>query len=113
MILDTKIDNGILLAGIQTKEASLKNADEFKAEMLDLFNKGHRNIVLSFKQVEYIDSSFLGALVASLKSGLSKKGDILLVELKQDIHDLLCLIRMDKVFRIYSTKDEAFEKLLP
>lgn len=111
MILKTYPDSGLLMAAIRIKEASLQNADEFKTELITQLNKGYSTVILSFKEVEYVDSSFLGALVASLKHALQIKGDIILIDLKQDIYDLLCLIRMDKVFKIYRTKEEAFGKL--
>lgn len=112
MLLKTTADSGILVAEIQISEASLENADEFKLELISQLNKGYREVILSFKEVEYVDSSFLGALVSSLKYALTLKGDIILTNLKKDIYDLLCLIRMDKVFKIYKTKEEAFGKLI-
>lgn len=111
MLLKANVENGILVAVIQTREASLQNADEFKVQMITQLNKGYNIAILSFREVEYVDSSFLGALVSSLKHALSLKGDIILADIKEDIYDLLCLIRMDKVFKIYKTKEEAFRKL--
>lgn len=111
MLLKTNNKSEILTAVIQAKEASLQNADEFKTEMAGQLNKGYSKVILSFEEVEYVDSSFLGALVSSLKHALVLKGDIILADLKEDIYDLLCLIRMDKVFKIYKTKEEAFGKL--
>ena len=111
MLLKTTADRGKLVAAIQIKVASLQNAEEFKLEMITQLNKGYHEVILSFKEVEYIDSSFLGALVSSLKHALLLKGDIILTDLKKDIFDLLCLIRMNKVFKIYKTKEEAFGKL--
>lgn len=111
MLLKTTADRGILVAAIQIKEASLQNAEEFKLEMITQINKGYHKVILSFKEVEYIDSSFLGALVSSLKHALLFKGDIILTDLRQNIYDLLCLIRMNKVFKIYKTKEEALGKL--
>ena len=111
MLLKTTAERGILVAAIQIKEASLKNAEEFRLELITQINKGYHEIILNFKEVEYVDSSFLGALVSSLKYALLSKGDIVLTNLKQDIFDLLCLIRMNKVFKIYKTTEEALEKL--
>jgi anti-sigma B factor antagonist len=111
MILETTQLGGLLQAKINQREANLKNADQFKQEMFALIDGGHPVLALNFEEVTYVDSSFLGALVSSLKYALSKKGDIYLTNLKKDIHDLLALIRMDKVFKIYSTVAEVVDKV--
>jgi len=106
MILETRETEKFPVATIVAQEANLDNADKFKEEMFALIDKGYPRIVLNFKQVTYIDSSFLGALVASLKYALSKGADIFLIELKKDIHNMLHLIRMDKVFKIYNREED-------
>ena len=59
------------------------------------------------EEVEYIDSSFLGALVSSLKHVISFKSDIILVGMRKDIVNLFALIRLDKVFKIYDNFNDA------
>src|ERR1700710_2084445 len=107
MILETKEVNKLLVASIAAKEANLENAAQFKQEMFAIVDKGHRYIAVDFELVTYIDSSFLGAMVSSLKYALGKGTDIYLIGMKRDILDLLHLIRMDKVFKIYPTVTEA------
>lgn len=96
-----------LMLDLNVNEANLSNAEEFKAELLKLIAKTEKTIVLNLDQVEYIDSSFLGALVSVLKHLLAKKTDLVLVGLRKDITDLFSLIRLDKVFKIYQNFDEV------
>lgn len=102
-------DNLNLLLNLRIKDANMGNADEFKASLLELFNT-HQNkkLILSMADVEYIDSSFLGALVAVLKHTITHKSDLVLVALRKDVSNLFALIRLDKVFKIYIDFDEAF-----
>ena len=100
-------DDNSLMANLDIEEGNLGNADEFKAELVKLFDKHHKRIVLNMERVEYIDSSFLGALVSALKHLISFGSDIVLVGLRKDIADLFALIRLDKVFKIYSNFNEA------
>ena len=97
-----------LLLNLRIKDANLGNADEFKASLLELFN-AHQNkkLVLNMAEVEYIDSSFLGSLVAVLKHAITHKSDLVLVALRKDVSNLFALIRLDKVFKIYDNFDEA------
>ncbi|RXK81805.1 STAS domain-containing protein [Filimonas effusa] len=110
MILSSEERNGYLLATIELAEASLDKADAFRDEVSQLLDAGHKRVVISFEKVTYIDSSFLGALVASLKYAISKQADISLVSLQKDIYNLMHLIRIDKVFSIYNNIDEAVLK---
>ncbi|WP_158827173.1 STAS domain-containing protein [Mucilaginibacter lacusdianchii] len=96
-----------LWADVNLTEANLSNANEFKALLIDLLNQKQKSIVLNMTQVTYIDSSFLGALVAGLKHAISMQFDIILVGLQPDIHDLIKLIRLDKVFKIYNDNSQV------
>lgn len=106
MILETKEAGKFLVATIIPHEANLDNAEKFKQELFAIIDKGHHLIVVSFEQVTYVDSSFLGAMVSSLKYALGKSTEIFLTDLHKDIYGMLHLIRMDKVFKIYRTIDD-------
>ena len=97
-----------LLLNLHIKDADLGHADEFKALLIDLFNNHQKKrLIINMKDVEYIDSSFLGALVSALKHAISFKSDIILVGMRKDIVNLFALIRLDKVFKIYDNFDDA------
>jgi anti-sigma B factor antagonist len=111
MILNYEEINGIPVAVILPKEGNLDNADAFKHELSQIIDKAGKNVIVDFRNVSYVDSSFLGSLVSCLKRAMPRGTDILLVELRSDIYNLLHLIRMDKVFKIYKTAQEATENL--
>lgn len=107
MISIYKQDEKNLLLDLDLQEADLNNADEFKTELLRLFETHQKRVILNMQKVKYIDSSFLGALVAVLRHLISVKQDIVLVSVRKDIADLFALVRLDKVFKIYGSFDEA------
>ena len=82
-------------------------ADMLKAEMTAIVDKHPKKILADFSLVQYVDSSFLGALVSSLKYAVANGCDIAVINLPRDIHDLFSLIRLDKVFKIYVSLAEA------
>ncbi|MFI5160239.1 MAG: STAS domain-containing protein [Sphingobacteriales bacterium] len=96
-----------IIAEVTITEANLSNSDQFKAELVNLFNQHKKIIILDLQELKYVDSAFLGALVSSLKYGMTMKLDIVLVGLRNDIRDLIKLIRLDKVFKIYNYAEEA------
>ncbi|MDT3404202.1 STAS domain-containing protein [Mucilaginibacter terrae] len=102
-----KEEPGHLLVQLTLTEANLSHADHFKEELIALLNLKKRNVWLNLSEVAYVDSSFLGALVAGLKHAIAMQCDVVLLGLQKDIEDLLKLIRLDKVFKIYSNEQEA------
>jgi anti-sigma B factor antagonist len=106
-MIETSIVESGLVVRITIKEASLKVAERFKQSLIDLLDTNHHMLVIDFEKVTYVDSSFLGALVSSLKYALSKQSDIVLANLQKDIYGLFELIRLDKVFAIYPTLESA------
>jgi anti-sigma B factor antagonist len=111
MILKTNEIEKVVQATILPEEASLANADLFKEEMITLIVNGAKLIIVSFENVKYIDSSFLGSLVVALKYAMPRNVDIYLVSLRPDVKNLLTLIRMDKVFKIFKDYEQAMEKI--
>lgn len=89
------------VATIMIAEANMEQADSFKHVLISELDSGHKQIVISFENVQYIDSSFLGALVAALKHALAIGGDLAVYGLNDNILNLFEMIRMDKVFRVF------------
>jgi anti-sigma B factor antagonist len=108
MITIYKEDDANLLLNLQIKDANMGHADDFKAALIDLFDTHQKKrMIINMEEVEYIDSSFLGALVSALKYVISFKSDIILVGMRKDIVNLFALIRLDKVFKIYDSFNDA------
>lgn len=107
-MIQTSPRNGYLLVRIKIKEANLDVADQFKNKLMQLIDQGNTKILVSFEDVAYVDSSFLGALVSVLKYSLSKDGDVAVVNLNSDINNLFNLIRMNKVFKVYTIEPDVF-----
>jgi len=111
MILKTTEIGSTTQATILTQEANLLHAEMFKEEMITIIANGAKLVIVSFENVNYIDSSFLGSLVVALKYAMPRNVDIYLVSLKPDVKNLLTLIRMDKVFKIFKDYGQAMETL--
>lgn len=107
MITINKLNDDSLMVELTIKKATLADADAFRDELIALFDQYHKKIILSMAQVEYIDSSFLGALVVALKHFMASKSDLILVDMHKDIANLFELIRLNKVFKIYNTFNDV------
>jgi anti-sigma B factor antagonist len=107
MIAIVKESPKFIIGEVTITEANLSNSDEFKAELIRLLDEHHKVLILDLQELKYVDSAFLGALVSALKYAISLKLDIVLAGLRNDIRDLIRLIRLDKVFKIYNYAEEA------
>jgi anti-sigma B factor antagonist len=86
-------------------------ADRLKNEVHDLLRRGHRDIVLSLRDVSQIDTSGLTALIAVRSAVLRKKGTITLTNLPSKVHDLLVITRLITAFDVYELESELVHRL--
>lgn len=99
--------NDVIVEVVNLKRATLKEAEEFKLTLLHDIEEGAKKIVVDISECEFIDSTFLGALVVSLKKVTSLGGDLRLVGFQPSVHSMFELTRMYRVFESYKTKEEA------
>jgi len=103
-----KEDRGdIIIEKVNLTRATLKEADEFKQALAKDIETGKKKIVVDLSDCEFIDSTFLGSLVVSLKKITSLGGDLRLVGFQPAVHSMFELTRMYRVFESYKTKEEA------
>jgi anti-anti-sigma factor len=99
----------ILVEVVNLTRATLKEAEEFKLILTNDINTGWRKIIVDLSECEFIDSTFLGALVVSLKKVTGLGGDLRLVGFQPAVHSMFELTRMYRVFESFKTKDEALK----
>jgi len=79
---------------------------QFKEDMRKLTMEGDGRFVLDLKDVQFIDSSGLGAVVASMKQ-LRAGQQLELAALQPIVEKVFRLTRMDSIFTIHGTADQA------
>lgn len=99
----------VVVEKVNLTRATLKEAEEFKKTLLNDIDDGNRKIIVDLSDCEFIDSTFLGALVVSLKKIATLGGDLKLVGFKPNVRSMFELTRMYRVFESYSTTEQALE----
>ena len=79
---------------------------EFKAFVRTCLKDGQRDLVVNLADVQFIDSSGVGMLIHLLQEVRSQGGDIRLLNLSEDIHDLFEMVAIDRLFQILSGEQE-------
>ncbi len=68
---------------------------------------GRKKIVLDFTNVEYLSSAALGKLITMDKKVKASGGKLRLCNIRKDIYEVFAITRLNKVFDIRTTQDEA------
>lgn len=82
-----------LEGGLYVEDALL-----LRTKALAYFQEGHTNFLIDLSQVDYIDSSGLGVLVALQKRALEHHGKLQLHGLTGVVKELFELTRLNKIF---------------
>ena len=73
----------------------------------ELLDKGEKNILVNMANVDYMDSSGVGELIASFTTVARSGGKMKLLNLSPKIKDILQITQLMSVFDIYDDEDEA------
>ena len=115
MVKGSQLDqeDAIKIIQVEGPRAVQTTVSSFHETLRPYIEVKNPRIVLDMSQVEFMDSSFLGAMVVELKRAIAKQGDIKLCSLQQPVKTLFEMLRLFRIFSIYETKQEAqtsFEK---
>jgi anti-sigma B factor antagonist len=72
----------------------------FRSAVSELKDAGGERVILDLGELDFIDSTGLGALVAALKRFQDVGGDVTLADLRPRVAKLLELTGLDKAFTI-------------
>ena len=93
-VIDDRIDAAVAL--------------EFKENMRQMTENAPPKVILDLSAVVFIDSSGLGAIVATMKH-LAPERSLALAGLTAPVDRVFRLTRMDSVFSLYPTLDHALQ----
>jgi anti-anti-sigma factor len=82
------------------------SGNQLRQDISDLIERGTSLVKLNFTDVEFMDSSGLGALVVSLKRVREADGRLILCAINDQVRMILELTNLDNAFEILSGEDE-------
>lgn len=106
MKLSTKTEGQVRIVTVRNTRIDAAIAIEFKDAMRAETDNGPDLVVLDLSAVEFIDSSGLGAIVAAMKH-LAPQRKLALAGLTPTVDKVFKLTRMDSVFSLFATLDDA------
>jgi anti-sigma B factor antagonist len=101
------VENDILVVEVKEKRATVEFSSSLKDDLIKKIEDSTNNVVVDLSKAEFVDSSFLGALVAGLKKATMKNGDLKLVGLQPPVRAMFELTRLYRIFDIFDTVEDA------
>ena len=77
----------------------------------DVVAQGHNKVILNLHDLQYMNSTGLNILISVLTSTRNKGGDTLIARVSHSVRQLFVVTKLDSVFIITDTVDEAIAKL--
>jgi anti-sigma B factor antagonist len=99
----------VTIVDVAGKMVASDNAGRLKDKITSLIFQGQKRIVLNLGNVNYVDSSGLGEIVACHGSALKGGAEIKIANAANKIKDLLVMTRLITVFDSHDTEDAAIK----
>lgn len=110
MELSTQKNQDLTVLKVLEARLDAANAPELRVQVSELIEAGAQRIILDISDVEFMDSSSLGAMVSILKM-VGGRGDFVVAGARGIVADLFKLTRMDRVFRMSADTDSALDMI--
>jgi len=80
-------------------------------EVNDFIHKGILHCLIDIANVRYVNSSGIGLLITILTKFRNKGGDLILIQPSSHVQKLLIITKLNAIFTICDTMEEALSKL--
>jgi anti-anti-sigma factor len=84
-----------------------ESAEFFSAALENVLKNESTNVIIDFTKIDYIDSTGIGEMVGYLGKFSNQNRKLILVNPSERIMKLLKLAKLDAVFKIYGSEEEA------
>ncbi|MEM8632810.1 MAG: STAS domain-containing protein [Pseudomonadota bacterium] len=106
MNLKSSVSDDAMVITVEADRIDAAVAIRFKDLFRDAAQGAAQRVILDLSRVQFIDSSGLGAVVAAMKL-LDREKTLELAGLTPTVAKVFRLTRMDSVFKIHGSLDEA------
>ena len=97
---------------IKEKNLTSHNSSDLKSEIAILVAEGYNSILLNLTELDFMDSSGLGALLNADRTARENKGFLVIYGLNENNSNLIRIAKLDKVLLIAYSEKEAIDLLI-
>ncbi|CEQ25327.1 STAS domain-containing protein [Paraclostridium sordellii] len=97
--IESRLDNNFWNVGIDG-ELDVAGADKVKEHLNGLIEDKPMDVKIDFTNLEYIDSTGLGALIGVLKRLKVNDKDIYIINARKNVKKIFTITGLDKIFKV-------------
>ena len=111
--MEQREHEGIVILDLKGRITLGAEASALRDKVKELNDAGSRNVILNLAQVDFIDSTGLGALVMCATSLRRSHGNVKLLSLNRRTCELLVMTKIATVFEIFTEQQDAVNSFFP
>lgn len=104
---------GVLILDLNGRLTVGDECSKFRDRMNQVIAAGGRNIILNMAQVDYVDSTGLGALVMYYTTLQRDGGKVKLLNLTRRSIELLVMTKLTTIFEVFNDEQNAINSFFP
>ena len=109
--LATSEEGGRIVFHLMGRLMDQQQADRLMGALDDGLSKGHQSVILDLAELQYMNSTGLNILINVLTRTRNVGGDTVIAGLSNSVRQLFLVTKLDSVFIITGSVDEAVAKL--
>ncbi len=113
LIISRREKEGITILDLKGPLLAGQAATDLREAIRSDLASGSKDVILNLKDVDYIDSTGLGALVMCFTGLRKSTGRLVLLNLNRRHLELLVLTKLSTVFEIFDDEQEAVNSFFP
>ncbi|MDZ7269693.1 MAG: STAS domain-containing protein [candidate division KSB1 bacterium] len=107
MQLQSEKKRGVTILRLEDQRLDFSVAPDLKTKFVELANTGEKHLLLDLANVEYADSSGLGAILFGIRQLRPAKGSLKIVNLQPRVLTLIKIAKLDNVIESFDDETEA------
>jgi len=86
------------------------NIMDFKTDIAPVLDKCDQ-VIFDMSRIKFLDSSGIGAILSCMRKLHSQGGSLIMCNVREQLIQLLKLVRLDRIIDIYPTRKEAIKAM--
>ena len=111
--IERKEREGITILDLNGRITMGEEVTKFREAIQDLARAANPKLIIDMRQVDYIDSTGLGAVVVSSTAFRKKGGIVKLLNLNRRNVELLVATKLTTIFEIFNDEQDAVNSFFP
>lgn len=107
MVVTVREKQGVVVFSVKGEMVGGPDATKVSEKIRSFLDEGKKKFLIDMENVEWMNSSGLGILIASLTTVKNHQGQLKLLHVQKKPMELLKITKLDRVFEVFEDEGEA------